>query len=215
MFHNPAFIKTGELLKKLGKIIAENQFILAGGTALALQINHRLSIDLDFFGGQEFSMDRVLNNISRMGLKYSVQQEEKGTLTLIVNGIKVSFFHYPYPFVQKTVLKNGIPLANILDIASMKVIAICQRGTKRDFVDLYFVLQDIPFRKIAENMVKRFGKDRINPVNIGKSLVYFKDAESDPPVRYCGKIRPDWALIKSFFIRSVRPIVYDLEALWR
>ena len=80
----------------------------------------------------------------------------------------------------------------------MKIMAIAQRGAKRDFVDLYFILKDIPFRKIAENMAQRYDADRINPVNIGKAIVYFNDADIDPEPQYCGKEKPVWDSIKSF-----------------
>ena len=100
-----------------------------------------------------------------------------------------------------------MPLAGIADIASMKVIAVCQRGTKRDFVDLYFILKDMPFRSVAENMVKRFGRERVSPMVAGKSLVYFADGESDPDVRYGGKLRPSWDLVKGFFKRNVHQMV--------
>ena len=126
-------------------------------------------------------------------------------------GIKVSFFRYAYPFIEETTPFHGIRLADVVDIASMKVIAISQRGAKRDFVDLWFILQTIPFWKIVENMTARFGKDRINPVNIGKSLVYFNDAEEDPEPKYPGKVKPEWKAVKKFFIGHVRQMTLDME----
>ncbi|MEK7828595.1 MAG: hypothetical protein AAB256_02295 [Deltaproteobacteria bacterium] len=93
----------------------------------------------------------------------------------------------------------------------MKVMAIPQKGVKRDFVDLYFILQDVPFRKIAGNMAQKYGTDRINPVNIGKAIVYFDDAEIDPEHQYCGKENPDWNNIKKFFMKNVRQMVMDMQ----
>jgi len=97
-------------------------------------------------------------------------------------------------------------------IGAMKVVAIAQRGTKRDFVDLYCILQDIPFWKIAERMALFFGKERINPVLFGKALVYFADAEADPEPRYLGSTAPKWADMKKFFRSQVRQMVFDLQA---
>jgi len=94
----------------------------------------------------------------------------------------------------------------------MKVIAINQRGSKRDFVDLYFVLQDIPFHKIAANMVKRFGDERINPVHIGKSLVYFSDADTNPEPAYIKRREVEWERIRGFFRNHVKQFVLDLDA---
>jgi hypothetical protein len=94
----------------------------------------------------------------------------------------------------------------------MKLIAITQRGAKRGFVDLYWILQEIPFFKIAENALLRYGKNRTNSVHTGKSLAYFADAESDPEPEYVGKSRPAWPDIKAFFLNHVRQMVLDLEA---
>jgi hypothetical protein len=103
-------------------------------------------------------------------------------------------------------------VAGTLDIAAMKVIAVCQRGTKRDFIDLYFLLQEIPFHRLAEHMLGRFGAERINPIHVGKSLVYFSDAESDPEPRTMKKKNVEWDKIKKFFRAHVRQFVYDLDA---
>jgi hypothetical protein len=94
----------------------------------------------------------------------------------------------------------------------MKVIAISQRGTKRDFVDLYSILQDIPFHRIAEHMIKRFGKERVNPIHIGKSLSYFSDAESNPDPEYIKGKSVKWDIVKKFFKRHARQFTLDLDA---
>jgi len=202
-----------KVLGQLRKILHTHNFILSGGTALSLQLGHRVSVDLDLFTETPFSTEEIYREIKKAGLNPSVLQEEKGTLTTIVKKVKVSMFHYPYPFIDKKIEWKGINIAGILDIAAMKVIAITQRGAKRDFVDLYFILQDTPFRKVAENMVKRFGKDRINPIHIGKSIVYFTDAEVDPDPRYCREKHPSWEEIKGFFIKNIKQIVIDIQSL--
>lgn len=108
--------------------------------------------------------------------------------------------------------EKGLKVSGILDIASMKVIAISQRGTKRDFSDLYCILQDTPFHKIARHMVNRFGQERINPLHIGKSFVYFSDADSNPDPDYIEGKHIEWDKIRKFYIRHVRQFVLDLEA---
>ena len=119
---------------------------------------------------------------------------------------------YDYPFTDKLTSYKGIKIAGLLDIAAMKIIAVSQRGTKRDFVDLYFILQDIPFHKMAGHIIKRFGQERINPVHIGKSLVYFTDADSNPEPQYLKGKDVKWDKIKKFFKSHVRQIVFDLDA---
>jgi len=199
------------LLKDLSGIVHAHDFILAGGTALALQLGHRLSVDLDFFTARPFSTEGIFSELRHLGLNPVVLEESAGSLTVTLNKAKVSMFHYPYPFTGKEKEIKGIPVAGIIDIASMKVIAISQRGARRDFVDLYFVLQEIPFRKVAENMIERFGRERINPVHIGKSLVFFNDADSDPDPRYTSKERPGWEDVKIFFAKNVQQMVLDMD----
>jgi len=108
-------------------------------------------------------------------------------------------------------LQRKIKISGILDIATMKLIAIHQRGTKRDFVDLYFILKSIPFDQIASYAIRRFGKERINPFQIGKSLVYFSDADSDPDPNYKNKCHTPWETIKEFFRKHIKQFVWDLE----
>lgn len=200
-----------ELLKKLNKTAHTHEFILAGGTGLALHLGHRISVDLDFFTQKAFSTEKVFQEIKRLGLRPQILEESEGSLTVTINGTKVSVFRYPYPFIEEMKEADGVPVAGVLDIASMKIIAISQRGAKRDFFDLYFMLQDIPFRNIAENMIKRFGADRINPVHIGKSLAYWSDADADPEPRLSSKEKPSWDKVKKFFVKNVQQMVLDME----
>jgi predicted nucleotidyltransferase component of viral defense system len=200
-----------KLLNQLRDLFQTHDFILAGGTALSLQLGHRISVDLDFFTETLFSTEKIYREIKKAGLNPIVLQEEKGTLILTINEIKVSFFHYPYPFFDEKKTWKGFSIAGVKDIAAMKVIAITQRGAKRDFIDLYFIFQIIPFWKIAENMVRRFSKERINPVQVGKALVYFADAEIDPDPRYCGDKRATWKNVKNFFVKNLQQMVIDLQ----
>jgi len=102
-------------------------------------------------------------------------------------------------------------VAGLGDIAAMKIIAISQRGKKRDFVDLYFILQRVPILKITQVLIGRYGKERINPVHIGKSLVYFNDAEDDPDPEFCAGVKIKWPDVKKFFKAQVRQIVLDIH----
>jgi len=199
------------LAGKLAPLVQAHELVMARGTALALQIGHRISVDLDFFTSKAFSTDQILKELTQRDLKPEILQETEGSITAICDGIKVSIFHYPYPFQDEQALWEGIPLSGIVDIASMKVIAISQRGAKRDFVDLYYILKDVPFRKIARNMVNRFSPERINPVSIGKGLTYFNDAEADPEPVYMDKKYQSWNEIEKFFRNNVRQIVLDMD----
>ncbi len=199
------------VLTNLNKVLLKHKVILAGGTALALQLGHRISFDLDFFTNQTFRTELVISKIRGLRSPFQVISEDEGTLIAEIGGIKISLFHYDYEFLEKPVIYENIRLAGVLDIASMKVIAVSQRGTKRDFVDLYVILRGIPFYKIAEQMTRRFGRERINPVHIGKSMVYFLDADSDPEPAYVKGRHIDWEKIKTFFRGHVKQFVLDLE----
>ncbi|MBI3606135.1 MAG: nucleotidyl transferase AbiEii/AbiGii toxin family protein [Nitrospirae bacterium] len=198
-------------MKKLVKTMRAHKCVLAGGTGLALQLGHRISVDLDFFTEKTFSTEKVFQEMRRLDLSPRVLEESDGSLTVTIDGTKVSMFSYPYPFIEEMKDADGVPVAGVIDIASMKIIAVSQRGAKRDFFDLYFILQDIPFWKISENMVNRFGHNRINPVHIGKSLVFFNDADADPDPRLLCKNQPAWEKVKKLFIKNVQQMVLDME----
>lgn len=204
--------KALNVLTRLNTVMNHYDFILAGGTALALWIGHRISVDLDFFTKEEFSTEGLFQKIKTAGLVQEIVQEEKGTLTVMIDGVKVSMFHYPYLFLDDVSDINGVKISGILDIASMKVMAIAQRGAKRDFIDLYFIMQNVPFRRITENLIARFGKERVNPVLIGKSLVYFNDAETDPEPEYMTKKKVPWETVKIFFKRNVKQMILDISS---
>lgn len=178
---------------------------------MALHLGHRISIDLDFFTNVNFKVESIISGIRKKGHPFRIISEGEEYLIVDVDGIKVSLFKYEYPFMEKPVFYKGVQVAGILDIASMKVIAISQRGTKRDFIDLFFILQDMPFHKVAEHMVRRFGRERINPIHIGKSLVYFSDAESNPDPEYINGKELSWDNVKKFFRHHVKQFVFDLD----
>lgn len=208
--HRECLTKEGwEVLATLKPILLKHEAVLAGGTALALQIGHRMSLDLDFFTTKVFNSEPIISAIRKTGQSFRILAEEEGHIVMDIEGVKFSLFHYAYPFLDKPARYQGINIAGILDIAAMKIIAVSQRGTKRDFVDMYFILQNIPFHKVAEHMVRRFGKERVNPVLIGKALAYFADADSNPEPEYI-KIMVKWEKIKTFFKQHAKQFVLDL-----
>lgn len=174
-------------------------------------MGHRISRDLDFFTQQPLDSEKLFGEIKALGVKILLDHQSQGSLIVSANGTKVSAFHYPYPFVEPAARFHTVAVAGLLDIAAMKIIAITQRGKRRDFVDLYFILQDIPCAKVGRALVRRYGPERINPVHIGKALVYFQDAEGDPDPLYCAGSRVAWEEIRSFFKSRVRQFVLDIE----
>ena len=185
--------------------------VLAGGTALALHVGHRVSADFDFFTNHEVDPAAVVLAMQATLVEVRVLKLEPGTAVMTANGVKVSLFQYPYPFAEPTERFSGATVAGVVDIAGMKLIAIMQRGARRDFVDLYTVLRTTPFRVVAHNAIQRFGPTLIEPVIIGKALAWFADADAQPDPMYLGKPL-QWSAIKRFFRSSVTQFVLDLEA---
>ncbi len=167
------------LLEKVAGAKWLSQFYLAGGTSLALQLGHRLSIDFDFFTDKTFSTQKIIQHLSKVG-KVSIQDESTGTLNLFLDQIKLSFLLYPYPLIHSTHDFNQAKLASIDDIAAMKLIAIAQRGTKKDFIDMWILLKNgWNLTLIFETLEKKFSKTKYNKAHLLKSLAYFEDAEGD------------------------------------
>ena len=159
----------------------KNDFYLAGGTALALQIGHRESIDFDFFSEKKFNNNKLFEQIKNNLSAYQVKkvQDEKDTLTVILdNQSKISFFFYPYPLLEPLITEKYLNVASIRDIACMKLSAIVNRSVQKDYVDLYFILQQYPLSELLQSARKKFPEIETNLII--KSLVYFDDLNEEP-----------------------------------
>ena len=117
-----------------------NDFYLAGGTALALELEHRVSYDLDFFSKKSFNAELLAAKLGA-AKGFKLEKIDEGTILGYLNGVKAEFFYYPYTLLSSLKKVLGVSTASIKDIGCMKITAICQRGMKRDFIDLYFILK--------------------------------------------------------------------------
>lgn len=200
--------KQRELWEKLAGVESIGRFYLAGGTAIALHLNHRESIDLDFFSSRSFQLEKLKSALGRCG-PLSVVQEEAGTLHLQISGVKTSFLLYRYPQLAKTTVVEGINVAQLTDIVPMKLVAISQRGAKKDFIDLHAILQSgWSLEAMFEVLEKKFVGVRYNRMHILKSLTYFNDADSDPMPKM--KAPADWGTIKGELSQIVHGYVERL-----
>lgn len=200
--------KTANAFLALSKLLflSRNGWYLGGGTALALQVGHRQSVDLDFFTSKkifnELAVERILQNTG----KWQTTYREKGTIYGIFAGAKVSLIAYPFFVPTEKKFKHGA--INILlpaDIASMKIIAISQRGRKRDFYDLYWYCQNRePLYDIILRAVNQYPGQSENINHIIKSLSYFADAENEPEPRLF--FEASWKQVKSFFIGETKTL---------
>jgi hypothetical protein len=157
-----------------------SNFYLAGGTAIALHLGHRESIDFDFFSSDPFNAKIIKTDLQRIS-RFRINQESQDTLTLFLSDVKVSFFQYPYALIENTTRLKGISIAALKDLVAMKVIAIGQRGTKKDFVDLHAIMvEGWNLNAIFDCVEQKFQEQEFNHVHLLKSLTFFSDAEEDP-----------------------------------
>ncbi|MBC8436109.1 MAG: nucleotidyl transferase AbiEii/AbiGii toxin family protein [Bacteroidetes bacterium] len=153
------------------------EFYLAGGTALALQIGHRLSLDLDLFSSKDFQIDSI-SDLIRSRFQTKITGEFHNTLNLFLNEVKVDLITYNYPLISEITREEGIRLASIPDIAAMKLSALAQRGSRKDFYDIYFLLKDYSITQLLQFHREKFSQTE--QFHIVKSLTYFEDAEKEP-----------------------------------
>lgn len=168
---------TLELLNKLSSHTKLNDFFLVGGTALALQIGHRISIDLDFFSINSFKEDE-LTVFLEQEFDMEIFQVSKNSITGKIKDIKVDFISHQYPLLSSILSYNSIKLAALEDISAMKLNAIKNRGTKKDFVDLYFLLKQFTLEEMLNFANKKYPNH--SDMLTVKSLVYFDDADLQP-----------------------------------
>jgi hypothetical protein len=180
---------------------AVSSFYLAGGTALALQWGHRVSVDLDLF-----SMETVNESLLRGTLQKEIQNmkvvsQAPQTLHLEIGSTKVSFLGYPYPMLFPLKRYEGIHVADPRDIAAMKLDAVASRGTKRDFIDLYVLCQHYGLDEVLRLFDRKFSSVAFNDVHLRKALTYFGDADKQPAPRMLQPIA--WDQVKQFFLKAV------------
>lgn len=139
--HENALTKEGKLL--FPGFAKFKEFYLVGGTGLALQIGHRLSVDFDFFSDKELSL-YLLQKIKRVFPKatLSLTYRSTGQLNVLINGIKTTFFYYPYPLIEKNKIYRDVRIATVHEIAVMKAFALGKRLSYKDYVDWFFLLKE-------------------------------------------------------------------------
>ena len=175
-------------------------FYLAGGTGLALQFGHRLSLDLDFFATEPFHEDAFLQRVQTLA-GFALWSKAPSTLHATIQTTKVSFLGYAYPVLYTAHKFLGVPVADPRDIACMKVSAIASRGTKRNFVDLYFCAQQLELTEILRMFDRKYAQANVSRIHVLKSLTYFGDAEKDPIPHML--VPFDWETVKQFFVGEV------------
>jgi len=191
-----------ELLKKIMSSELFKNFNLVGGTSLALQIGHRFSIDIDMFGNSEIDEFEFIEELSNFGTVV-VLKKSKNIIILSIDGIKVDFVNYKYPLLEELIIEENIRLVSDKDIAAMKLNAIAGRGSRKDFIDLYFLLKKYSLEELLDFYKKKYldGSEFM----VLKSLTYFEDAENEEiPIMF----EPiDWEKIKQVIITEEQKLI--------
>jgi predicted nucleotidyltransferase component of viral defense system len=188
--------------RSISAVLAGTDFYLAGGTALALQEGHRISIDLDFMSATFSDPEDLILKIRAAELDVEVTMTSSRTVYITTGGVQVSFFGYDYPQLEK-VLECGeglLPLAHTDDIAAMKLAAIASRGSRKDFVDLWLLVARHRSLQAYLDLFKRKYRMR-DTGHVVRSLSYFDDADEEPELRML--IDLDWERVKSEFLTWV------------
>ena len=183
--------ETLELLKRIQDIPAFANLRLVGGTSLALQIGHRKSIDLDLFGKieqDEFNIAEILNKT----WKVTVLKKSENINIYSINGIKVDIVNYPYAWLKDILFEDSIKLAGVEDIAAMKLAAITNRGSKKDFIDIYFLLKQYNMEELFDFYKHKYSDG--STFLVVKSLLYFDDAEEEAMPDMCNPVK--WEAVK-------------------
>jgi len=190
------------VLRLLGPLTKREGFYLAGGTAVALRFGHRRSVDFDWFAPTLEHPDALMGRIGAQGLGLEVDQVEAGTLIGRINGVKISFLQFPYPMLDPLEFwpHFGVDIASLRDLQAMKLLAIAQRGSRKDFVDVHELLQQgASLRDMLHAFDAKFSTDRISAL---RGLTYFDDAEAEPMPEMLNK--REWKTVRSDITRAVR-----------
>jgi predicted nucleotidyltransferase component of viral defense system len=183
-----------------------SDFNLVGGTALALQLGHRISVDLDLFTDKEFNTTEIKAQLEQEYKLIDVIENKAGIIQKIeypvnsANFIKVDIVKYRYKLINPPIIKEGIRLLSMEDIIPMKLTAMANRGLKKDFYDIYFLLQEYTLKEMIEFFEKKFSN--YNNFYIIKSLTYFEDAENDFEPKLLKKCT--WDEVKQFIKSKVQ-----------
>lgn len=195
-----------ELLRQIGQLQFASRFYLAGGTALALQLGHRRSVDLDFFSeSDQVKSDTHQEILSALdSLNPRVMEKAFGNFVLSIADVNVGFFGYGYPLIGQMVSVENVSLGSLQDIGLMKMDALATRGSRKDFYDLYFIAQRISLDELLKLAETKYPFFRDFPLMFLKYVILFDNADRD--------LQPDllvsvgWDKVKEFFVDQTKQL---------
>src|SRR5688572_19792010 len=193
------------VLLAVGPFARRVGFYLGGGTAVALRCGHRRSIDFDWFAPALERPDVLLSDLQALGVPIQETQIEAGTIIGRVKGVKVSFLAFPYPMLDTldSWPKYDTQIASVRDLGAMKLLAVAQRGSRKDFVDIYELLQNgVSLRRMLDDFREKFRTDAVSAL---RGLTYFDDAEKEPMPEMLSAA--EWPAMRRTVESSVREVM--------
>lgn len=195
MFDNILTENQKELLPLI-KIFSPN-FYLVGGTAIALQIGHRRSIDFDLFSDKDFNFLTIRKKILKKTKIESTLIQGEGELTVIVNKVKLTFYYYPFSIKRKLDFNGIIKLPDLLTLGAMKAFALGKRAKWKDYIDLYFIFKKYSFEELIKK-AKNIFKNEFNEKLFRAQLCYFDDIDYSEEIDFMPGFEEDDDKIKKF-----------------
>ena len=195
-----------ELLRFIGQSTFAGRFYLAGGTALALRLGHRRSVDLDFFSETDEITRKTRREILRAlaPLAPDALENSEGNLLLRVRGLHAGFFGYGYPLIAPTDTVEGVAVAGIMDIGLMKLDALISRGSRKDFYDLYAIAQQVPLAELLSLGPSKYPHARDFELMAVESLVLFENADRDVQPELL--VDAPWERVRRFFLTEAQAL---------
>ena len=195
------------LLTKLTSFDYLNQFALAGGSSLALQIGHRKSIDIDLFAFEDVNMPETSLFLENSFKNITIHRTSNVFIFCHINTVKCDFVkHSNHKLINPCFIQEGIRMFSVEDIAAMKLNAICGSGSKKDFYDIYSLLQLFSLKELLGFYDYKFKSD--NSWMALRSMQYFEDADAQEEPELV-KPFPEWSKIKIFLTKTVNDFKFD------
>jgi len=194
-----------DTLLELNKSVLFKNYFLVGGTALSLQIGHRISEDIDLFTKQDIDKDEILAFMNKKyAKKFQIINVQSSILQIIANDIKIDFVKYDFPLIEDVKNDDGINYLGKKDIAAMKLLATANRGNQaKDFVDVFFLLKEMSLAEMFDFYKQKYDQTDISAIK--KSLIYFDDVPKSSwnAVKYINE-KPSTAMIKRTIVNSLK-----------
>ena len=186
------------VMNGFGKSDIGSHFYLAGGTALALQLGHRTSVDLDFFS-PDLDIPTARETLQDSLHEFSPELADSswGNLVFVARNVRVGFYGYGYPLIEPLSKADDVSLASVTDIGLMKLDTLLSRASRKDFHDLYAICQRTSLRDLLDAVPRKYWHARDFEAQVVKHLVYFERAEQEAPVPLLEEV--SWEDVKTYF----------------